>query len=1018
MCLNRAEGLKKRLVKNLVVAENIQKLMADYLEKGYIVRTASKPISKRHWYLPIFPVFNPQKPEKTRVVWDAAARGHTGECLNSFLLSGPDLLVPLPEVLMRFREREIACTADIGEMFHRVYVRPEDRDCQRFLWIPMNQDKPEEFAMQVCTFGASCSPTTAQYVKNHNADRFVSKYPVAADAIKTRFYVDDYLNSFDDVETARQINRQILEINLAAGMELKKWRSNRVEVIPNDCTLAHDSKTFKGDGKVLGLNWNSERDDLQFSVDNTLLIQYKKVLTKREILRAVMSLFDPLGLVAHVVMPAKIILRVIWRTGCGWDEKLEEPIVLRWREWCGRVELIRNLQVPRWHRISATSRRQLHVFVDAGENGFAAVAYFRGYDDGDRVVVSIVMGKSKVSPLRAVSIPRLELMAAVLGARLADTICRTCSVQIHERIFWTDSKDVLFWITSPSRRYRQFVALRINEVLEKTAEAEWRYVPTEDNVADDATKLKALAPDGQADRWLTGPAFLHKESGDWPVTSLIRSSAPEEELKQLFVIKQLDLGAVPDADRFSKWTRLRNTTVYVLRVVLATNRKGIAVTPDEVQRAEEELFRAAQQSEFSDVVSQLSRDPHEELNKGHLLYQLTPHLDDGRLLRVTGRLNKDFPLDVRAPIILPRGHRITKLLIQHYHEQYNHVNTETVVNELRQKFYVAHLRQAVKESVRDCMFCRVHYAKPVVPRMGNLPPARTALRSLLFSRTGMDYFGPVEVSVGRRKEKRWVCLFTCLTVRAIHIEIVSSLDMNSCMMCVQMFVKRRGTPVEMWSDNATCFKATAKEWERMQGTFPMVKFNFIPPGAPNFGGCWERMIRTVKSNINRMLQGRSLTDEILRCTLVEAEWIVNSHPLTHVPVALDNPEALTPNHLIHGSSNGEKYNGPPIPEAFVGQFIRKSYRNAQQMVDHFWKRFQLEVIPILNIRTQWHARAEPMKVGDLVQVADDNRRGCWRLGRVIEAIASRDGQVRQAKVQTSTGLIHRPTSKMAKLDIE
>lgn len=255
------------------------------------------------------------------------------------------------------------------------------------------------------------------------------------------------------------------------------------------------------------------------------------------------------------------------------------------------MELIRELHIPRWHRICPNSRRELHIFVDAGESGFAAVAYFRGKGNKGEIVVSIVMAKSKVSPLRAVSIPRLELMAAVLGARLANTICQSSSIKIDQRFFWTDSKDVLFWINSPHRRYRQFVALRVNELLDKTKESEWRFVPTQDNAADDATKIKPST----SPRWLSGPPFLYQDSETWPVCAGVQHHGPpDEELQQVFTMKQVDLGAIPDVNRFSKWTRLRNSTAYVLRVVLSCKQHGRSQLPDEIARAEEELFRAAQ----------------------------------------------------------------------------------------------------------------------------------------------------------------------------------------------------------------------------------------------------------------------------------------------------------------------------------------------------------------------------------------------------------------------------------------
>lgn len=288
-----------------------------------------------------------------------------------------------------------------------------------------------------------------------------------------------------------------------------------------------------------------------------------------------------------------------------------------------------------------------------------------------------------------------------------------------------------------------------------------------------------------------------------------------------------------------------------------------------------------------------------------------------------------------------------------------------------------------------------------------------------FTYCGLDYFGPFEVVVGRRREKRWVPLFTCMTTRAVHIGVVHSLDTSSCIMAVRTLMATRDVqPIEMRSDNATCFRATDKEISALQERFPAMKWIFNPPGAPHMGAAWERMVGVVKEAFKTVVGDQPLSDKVLRCALAEAERVVNPHPLTDVPMQPEDEEALTPNHFLHGGSRRRLHEGVGCGEEVAARTpSRKSWRSSQQIADHFWKRFSREVVPVLNQRTKWWVKSEPLQIGDVVMVADEMRRGAWKRGVVTKAIGCKDSnQVRQVRVKTATGVIMRPAVKVAKVD--
>ncbi|XP_075163344.1 uncharacterized protein LOC142235979 [Haematobia irritans] len=302
--------------------------------------------------------------------------------------------------------------------------------------------------------------------------------------------------------------------------------------------------------------------------------------------------------------------------------------------------------------------------------------------------------------------------------------------------------------------------------------------------------------------------------------------------------------------------------------------------------------------------------------------------------------------------------------------------------------------------------------------MSTLPPSRLASFERPFTYVGIDYFGPLYVTVGRRREKRWGVLFTCLIVRALHLEIAHSLDNSSCIMCIRNFMARRGMPKEIYTDNGTNFKSASKvlateiNYNMMSKSLDGIRWVFNPPAAPHMGGAWERLVRSVKTALYQICPQMTFTDETLKNAFAEVEFMVNSRPLTFVSLESSVDEALTPNHLLLGSSDGHK------TENFERADQRQRWHQIQLFADKFWKRWHKEYIPTLTRRGKWFEKTAPLKVGDIVIIIDDNLpRHCWPKGRIVETVIAKDGQVRQATVQTANSVYQRPATKLAKLDV-
>ncbi|XP_058456343.1 uncharacterized protein LOC131433768 [Malaya genurostris] len=421
--------------------------------------------------------------------------------------------------------------------------------------------------------------------------------------------------------------------------------------------------------------------------------------------------------------------------------------------------------------------------------------------------------------------------------------------------------------------------------------------------------------------------------------------------------------------------------------------------------------------------------PMKKIERSSCLYKLSPVMDVEGVLRVRGRLEKNetIPFDKRYPIILSRKHEITRKLIMHLHEKYGHANRETVFNELRQKFWIPNARAAIQQVTKECVWCKVNRCLPSVPMMAPLPVQRITSHLRPFSSVGVDYLGPVEVSVGRRKEKRWIAVFTCMAVRAVHLEIVHTLTTQSCLMAIRRFACKRGAPEQIFSDNATCFRGADAVMEKTKKKIhsecaekvssAVTAWHFNPPGTPHMGGVWERMVRSVKEAMRALDDGRKLTDEILATTLAEAEDIINTRPLTYIPQESAEEEAITPNHFLRGTvTNTDKKMDDSVDFADA---LRDVYKRSRYLADKMWDRWSKEYLPSLTHRSKWMEDQKPIKTGDLVFVIDGKNRRNWVRGRVQEVIEGADGRIRQANVKTADGKVHRrAVANLAVLDVQ
>lgn len=1036
-CLQRKSKGDPRLL------EIMQQQIESLVEKGYAERLpleALKQQGDKIWYLPTFIVKNPQKPNKIRLVWDAAAK--SGEfSLNDFLLKGPDLLRPLMNILFKFRLGAVGVCGDIAEMFHRIKVRKEDATAQRFLWWDENNELMV-YQLNVVTFGASCSPCIVHFVRDKNAQNFGCDRSVV-EAITMQHYVDDYIDSAKTVEDAIELAVKVRDTHSRGGFYMRNWSSNSGEVLAalgesnssnnKSFDKNENSATFE---KILGLYWNPRNDEFKM---NLKFVRLRRpilcgdiVPTKREVLQVLMSVFDPLGFVSCYMSYLKQVLQEIWRSNIDWDQPLTEDLYYKWKNWLSFLPSITVVSIPRCYSMALQKpmyKAEMHTFVDASEYSYAAVSYFRIELNGE-VELRLVCAKSKVAPLKPVSIPRLELQAATIGARLTQ-IVQCHDIKIDRIVMWTDSKTVLSWLGGDPRKYKQFVMFRIAEILKFTSFKDWRWVPSALNVADFATKFRPASSSYL--EWFSGPPWLLLPENDWPksINECLEENTDTTEVRRCY----LNLHTVKSAansinfEYFSSWFRLcRALGNWILllqrRRQVLTIKTEANLNASHFKRAKHIIYKMIQIQGFSgDYYAVQAGKP---VLKGSVLDKLNLYTDEDGIIRLKNRARFANPLYglQRDLIVLPGNHHATRLIVNDFHRAYHHANHETIINEIRQIFFIVKLRVTYKIVRRSCQQCKNEAAKPISPSMSPLPPARLGVFQRPFTFVGVDYFGPIIVTFGRKSLKRWGVIFTCLTIRAVHIEISHSLSTDSFLMVLRNFISRRGCPAEIYSDNGTNFRGADRilkeEIERLDFTdiykemaSKGITWKYNPPAAPHMGGAWERLVRSIKTILYKISPAQKFTDESLRSGLMEVEMIINSRPLTFVSLDSEDQEAITPNHFLLGSSSGVK------PFCSLDNIDYKfCLRQSEAFANQFWRRFVKEMLPTLTRRSKWYRSVKPINVDDIVVIVDENAdRNVWLKGRVVEVVRAKDGQVRRAKVKTKNGFLERPAVKLAVLDI-
>lgn len=1038
LALNRLYNLERRLAKDSELYTAYRKFMDDYLNLGHM-KPASVP---GKYFIPHHAVIKrEEKGLKIRVVFDASAKSTSGRSLNDCLCTGPKLQTEISDVLLRSRFYRYIFIADIAKMYRQIRVREEDCIYQHILWRRSPEEEVQEYQLLTVTYGVNSAPYLALRCLRQLDLEDGANFPQAKGLLTYNTYVDDIVAGANTVEDLLAVQKDLVNLLQRGEFELKKWASNCDAVlrcIPIEDQAIELTFTPTEDTalKVLGVHWDPTTDTFGYHGNTD-----DGSITKRTVLSTIARLYDPIGALGPVLLWAKGLMQDLWIEKLGWDSPLPTSLQLKWRQFLDELPLLSRVSLPRHIDIRRVKEVQMVGFADASQRGYAALVFLRIADNLGHFHVHFITCRTKIAPLKgsqidiAVTIPRLELCAALLLARLLSHNFELLKsiITINKIRAWTDSTVVLAWLTREQKQFKIFVTNRVAKIHALVPNCEWAHVSTSENPADPASRGMLPRELLSCSKHMSGPDFLRQDTSHWPVVPSTEVTVSLEELPERKNTVPCILHVHKEEghwmERFSSLSLMQRVIGYCLRFINRARKRPASSGPISLAEQHQALYRTikyTQKMYYSDLHKQIAT--HREIAPATLA-QLAPYVDQAGLIRVGGRL-KYSTLDDNAkhPILLPQRCHLTDLIIRYYHQLLLHGGARVVLSIISRQYWIISGRAAVRRAIYSCIPCTKYRASTPQPFMADLPASRvTANRP--FYNVGMDYGGPFIVKESRRRgsrtQKAYLALFICMAVKAVHLEIVTDLSTESFLAAMDRFTSRRGIPANIYTDCGTNYVGAAKQIKALlkannvrQAIASRIQceWHFNPPAAPHFGGLWEAAIKSTKTHLKKVVGAQIYTIEEMTTLVIRIEGVLNSRPLQSLSSDPNDLEALTPGHFLIGQPllaiPDENVIDVPINRLRRWQLIR-------QALQSFWRRWSHEYLQTLQGRKKWFKQTENLAVGDLVVVHTPNHPPMsWQLGRISEVHPGPDGVIRVVTIRTADGLLKRPVVKVTKLPVE
>ena len=994
-------------------------------------------------YLPHHAVIRQEKETtKVRIVYDASARAQ-GPSLNDCLHTGPKFNQNILEIFLRFRSFPVAWTADIEKAFLMIAMSPDDRDALRFLWVDNpSSDNPNiviyRFARVV--FGVSSSPYLLNSTIQHHLKQYLSQQPNIVEKLLESFYVDDLIcGGSDDNEaynhymfakdvlshasfnlrkfiTSSQVLRDKMKQDLRHPMKENCVDSSDASSI--DPTPSSDSLNKPEEHKVLGVRWNIQSDQFVFDLSTIVTATVTLIPTKRKAISLIGRFYDPLEFLSPVTIRFKVLVQELCKSQVNWDEPLQGELLRKWTDLITDLTQSEPITIDRQYFLKHTEMDcyQLFGYCDASAIAYAAVIYLVE-TTSLRKYSSFVVAKTRVSPLKSQTIPRLELLSALLLARLMKNVTESLASRLiltAPRCF-TDSQIALYWIKGTAKDWKPFIQNRVNEIRRLVPVDCWGHCSGKENPADIPSRGLSSMDLAVSKLWQYGPEVLQ-----YDIVTPLPLEIPEacaKELKSseticlLTPLNTTTVSNVVECDKYSSVHKLYRIKALVLKFVNVLQHKSADSSHDLTQN----YLARAKKLWIMDCQTVLIKNHNFSTWK----LQFNLYLDEHQLWRCRGRLqHANLPFAAKDPLLLARKHRLTELVVRDAHHTVQHGGVNETLTQIRSQYWIIRGRSLVRSVIHNCVTCRRYEGKPYRPPPPPPLPAFRVNKAPPFAYTGVDYAGPLYVRTQGISDgntcKAWICLFTCCVTRAVHLELVLDMSAPTFIRCLKRFTARRGLPRKFISDNGKTFKAAAKTLNEVvkQPQFTTylagvgIEWTFNLEKAPWWGGIFERLVQSMKRPLRKILGQAKFSYDELNTALIEVEAIVNSRPLTYI-TSDELEEPLTPSHLIIGRRILSLPDDLSYLEDGDEEFTvnDETLQRRDNVINHFWKRWNKEyLLELCNAHRYPNANQQFSSAwdGDIVVIQDPNMpRGFWKVARITKLLMGKDGRPRGAILKVS-----------------
>ena len=1016
------ERTEKRLYRNATTAKNYCDQFDDFIERGVlteITEEEEKEYSGPAFYVTHHEVLKPESSSTpTRLVVNSSLK-YKGISFNDVLMKGPNALRDLYGIQLNFRTHSHALVCDIKKMYHSVHTMVTEKHLRRMVWRDMKLDQPPKtYGFERVTFGDKPAAAITAVAIQETAKIYSHIDSEATKRIEEDVYADDMATGAESREEIKSLKKSIPEILSRGGFLIKGF------VTSGDTAAESLSLLGSGEqGRVLGINWNPTTDELTVSTRINISEKYRGArtepdlnyddipqildvkLTRRIVLGIVNSCYDPIGLLCVITVQLKIELRKLYGKdlNLGWDDPL--PLELKQR-WVNLLQLLKKAEIVRFKRCikppTAVGDSDLIIFNDGSVDAMCVIAYVRWKLESGAYKCVLWTAKTRVTPLRKSTIPRIEMTSAVIGARLRKAIDGHCNMKFNRVIHILDSMCTLALLHKDTTALGEFMGNKVTEALEISQSNEFFHVCSKDNIADLGTRCDASIEDITEDSsYQCGPPWLKLESVEWPVSQdYTGTNVPEEELLKISAHVSVPTTHAIKLEDFKQdsYDFLLKVAAITIKIIQSKTFEIEALTPGDLENAEIHCLKMSMNRTMEDM-------------KAGKLTSIRPVVDADGIVVLASRAKEGFKLHYnkdRFPILTYRD-PLSFLWIKHVHEE-DHSGITRTVAKSRRKYWIVKARRLAQKVRLSCLRCRLLDKKLALQQMAPLPKDRLSMTPVFYL-TSMDLFGPIVIkdTVKQRcRKKVWGVIFTCDSSRAMYLDLTEDYGTDSILQTIRRFTSIRGCPSEFRSDQGSQLVSAAKDitalvegwnWSDIHNwsTNQKIKWTVVPAEGQHQNGLSESLIKSVKRSIKHKIGQNVLTFSELQMTFFEIANIINSRPIGVLTGSdPDQPRPLTSNDLILGRSTSEVPQGP-----FDNcRSVNKRFRFLQNLVTEWWDCWYSTVLPSLVPSYKWLQRHRNVMVGDVCLIRyGKEKRATYRLGRVIEVVKGEDKLVRKVTLK-------------------